>query len=170
MSIDNFFNKNKNKEAIIENFLCANYNSYYRLAFSYTHNRDDALDIVQEGAYKAIRNSASLKDVEYAQTWIYRIMLNEIFRLLGKKNDLLPDSENMPVESVEDVYEDIDLKRALDTMNPLDRAVIQLRFFEDMTIDQIAGALNENKSTVKSMLYRGLKKLKIELMEIDAGV
>ena len=42
------------KEQIVEKLLIENYEQYYRLAYSYVHNEADALDIVQEGAYKAI--------------------------------------------------------------------------------------------------------------------
>ena len=42
------------KEKIVEKLLIENYEQYYRLAYSYVHNEADALDIVQEGAYKAI--------------------------------------------------------------------------------------------------------------------
>ena len=80
-----FFQRKDVKEQKIEELLLENYNRYYRLAYSYVHNEADAADIVQNGAYKAIRNSDSLKNVEYAQTWIYRIMLNEIFQCAKKK-------------------------------------------------------------------------------------
>ena len=38
-----------------------------------------------------------------------------------------------------------------------------LRFFEEKKLEEIARILNINLSTVKSMLYRSLKKLKVEL-------
>lgn len=74
-----FFSGKNHKEQKIEQLLLENYNKYYRLAYSYVHHEADAADIVQNGAYKAIKNSDALKQEEYAQTWIYRIMLNEIF-------------------------------------------------------------------------------------------
>lgn len=158
-------NNSKEKEKRIEEILCEKYNSYYRMAYSYTQNEDDAADIVQEGAYKAIRNSDSLKNIEYAETWVYKIMMNEIFRLLGKKKEVSTEEMEIPEPSTEDMYEDIDLQNAIESMNPQDRAVIQLRYFEDMPLDEIARVLEENVSTVKSRLYRGLKKLRLELAE-----
>ena len=151
-----FFQRKDVKEQKIEELLLENYNRYYRLAYSYVHNEADAADIVQNGAYKAIRNSDSLKNVEYAQTWIYRIMLNEIFQCAKKKQ--MVSLDELPTEQgQEDHYENIDLKRALDQMNPQDKAVIELRYFEDMKIEDIAKVLDENVNTVKSRLYRGLK-------------
>lgn len=74
--------------------------------------------------------------------------------------------DEMPIEQgKEDVYEDIDLKEALDSLNAEDKAVIELRFFEDKTLNEIAEILGENLSTVKSRLYRGIRKLRIQLAD-----
>lgn len=151
------------KVDIIEKIICEKYNIYYRMAYSYVHNEEDAADIVQEGAYKAIKRSDSLKNKEYASTWIYRIMLNEIFRFLGTHKTEYLENEDIDELATEDNYKDIDLWCALEKMSKEDRLVIQLKYFEDMKLDEIADVLNENVNTVKSRLYRGLKKLKIEL-------
>ena len=71
------FLNNKKKEAnriLIEQILLEQYDKYYRLAISYVHSESDAYDIVQNGVYKALRGSDTLKKPEYAQTWVYRIM------------------------------------------------------------------------------------------------
>lgn len=153
------------KEQRIEEILCNKYNSYYRMAYSYTHNEADAADIVQEGAYKAIKNSDSLKNLEYAQTWIYKIMLNEVYRFLGKTQGESIAVEDIVEQGREDQYENFDLNRAINAMSPDDRMVIQLRYFEDLPLEDISQILGENLSTVKSRLYRGLRKLRVELME-----
>lgn len=158
-----FFSEKK-KEEIIEQALLNNYNKYYRLAYSYVHNEADACDIVQNGAYRAILHSDSLKKKEYVETWLYRIMLNEIFRLLQKEQPL--SLEEVELEhGKEDVYENVDLRRALDAMKQEDKAVIELKYFEDMKLEEIADVLGENVNTVKSRLYRGLRKLRVELTE-----
>ena len=54
------------KEDIISKLLINNYDKYYHIAYSYTQNKNDAQDIVQEGAYKAIYNSEKLRQVKYA--------------------------------------------------------------------------------------------------------
>ncbi len=164
--MQSFSGKEKTNEKIVETVLLENYDRYYRLAYSYVKNEADAADIVQNGAYKAIRNSKSLRNTEFAGTWIYRIMLNEIFRFCKKKGPVVVSLEDIPVEQgKEDVYEDIDLKEALDSLNAEDKAVIQLRFFEDKSLNEIAEILGENLNTVKSRLYRGLRKLKLQLAE-----
>lgn len=158
------FSEKDKKEQRVEQALLQNYNKYFRLAYSYTENESDAADIVQNGAYKAILNSDSLKNAEYAETWIYRIMINETFRFLKREKSLSYD--RLDAESgAEDVYENLDLKRALDSMSQADKAVIQLKYFEDMKLQEIAEVLGENVSTIKSRLYRGLRKLRVELSD-----
>lgn len=160
-----FFPGKEKNEHLIEQILLNNYNSYYRLAYSYVHNEADAGDIVQNGAYKAILNSASLKQKSYAATWVYRIMLNEIFRFLNEERGNIPLEEMGMEPAKEDTYENLDLKQALDSLSPKDKAVIELKYFEELKFEEIAEVLEENVNTVKSRLYRGLKKLKLELSD-----
>ena len=158
--------ENKIKEKQIEEILLANYDRYYRLAYSYVHNDADAGDIVQNGAYKAIKNSQTLRKDEYAATLVYRIMLNEIFRFCKKEKGKVVSLEEIPIEEgKEDVYQDFDLYLALDSLSKEDKAVVELRYFEDRKLEEIAEILNENVNTIKSRLYRSMKKLKIKLEE-----
>lgn len=149
------------KEEAVQDALLANYSKYYRLAFSYVHNEADAMDVVQEAAYKAILKSDSLKQVEFVDTWIYRIIVNEAFSLLRKRKETMDIEEAEAIH--QDTYEDMDLKNAIEALNPKDRTIVTLRFFEEKRLEEIAEILNENLSTVKSRLYRVMSKLKIAL-------
>ena len=155
------------RERVVEQLLLEQYDRYYRLALSYVHKEEDAADIVQNGAYKAILNSSSLKNPEYASTWVYRIMLNEIFSFYREKR--VASLEEMETEretlSVEDTYENFDLKQALNALSKEDKAVVELRYFEDMKLEEISEILEENISTVMSRLYGSLKMLNVMLGE-----
>ena len=157
--------KEEKKEKIIEKIICDKYNSYYRMAYSHVQNALDAEDIVQEGAYRAMKNSASLKQIQYAETWVYRIMLNEMYRHMSKNKTVAMDEFILEGLETEDRYEDIDLRRALEQLQETDRVIIQLKYFEDRKLEEIAEILELNVSTVKSRLYRGLRKLKVDLEE-----
>lgn len=152
----------KSKEKIIEELLLNNYNQYFRLAYSYVHNDDDAADIVQNGAYKAIKNSSSLKEESYAATWLYRIMLNETFTFFKQRKIESIDSVTEEPGS-EDSYEDIDLKRALERLTEEERMIVELKYFEELKLEEIAAIMDENVNTIKSRLYRSIRKLKIQL-------
>ena len=155
------FSKEKNSD-IIKDMLICNYNKYYRIAYKYLGNREDALDAVQEGAYKAVYNAGKLRQKEFADAWICKIVINKSIDILRRRQGF--DFEIAEKSAgIEDTYEDLDLRRRIDTLPEKDKAVILLRYFEDMTLEQISLCLGENMSTVKSRLYRTLKKLKISL-------
>ena len=48
-------------------------------------------------------------------------------------------------------------------MSPEDKAIVELRYFEDLKIEDIARVLNENVNTIKSRLYRSMQKLKLKM-------
>lgn len=153
-------------EREVERLLVDNYQKYYRAAFTYVKNEQDALDIVQESAYKAMKECRKLKDKSLADTWIYRIVINTSLDLLRKSQRDASWSEEY-LETKEGICEqgfvDVDIMDTLSRLEEKDRAVIVLRFFEDFKLEQIAEATGERVSTVKSRLYRALKKLKLEI-------
>lgn len=157
--------KSANKD-LLETILLKKYDQYYRLAYSYVHNDADACDIVQNGAYKALRGSGTLKNAAYAETWVYRIMLNECFRHLRQPRKYSYESmqeTGFELSYTEDNCDKIDLRRALDALQEKDKAVVILRYFEDRKLEEIADILEENVNTVKSRLYRSIKKLRDHL-------
>ena len=156
------FTPARTKEKQVEHVLLSEYNRYYRLAFSYVHNEADACDIVQNGAYKAIRASKNLKNIEYAGTWVYRIMLNEIFDFCRKRKFESIEELNWE-QGVEDTYEDFDLKVAMQSLSEQERMIVELKYFEGLKLEEISELMNLNVSTVKSKLYRSMKKLRVQL-------
>lgn len=155
----------KNKEKFIEEILLENYDKYYRIALRYTRNEQDALDVVQEGAYKAIFNENKLKNTDYADTWICRIMMNEAIEYLRKNRKYHEDIEKCQTKT-EESYAGLELREAIEKLPVKDQMVISLRYFEDMSLEEVARVTNENISTIKSRLYRALAKLKLNLSEI----
>lgn len=149
----------------VEETLTANYQKYYRLAYSYVKNEADALDIVQESAYKAIKQCSKLKNTGYADTWIYRIVINTATDFLRQKQkNIVGVDEYLDQEQTvnEDGYANADIMDALSMLEDKDRSVLILRYFEQCQLDQIADITGEKLSTVKSRLYRALKKLRID--------
>ncbi|MBP3702296.1 MAG: sigma-70 family RNA polymerase sigma factor [Lachnospiraceae bacterium] len=161
--------RHKDLREQVEEMLLSSYETMYRIAFTYVQNEDDALDIVQESAYKAIKNSKSIKQERYMKTWILKIVINtSIDFLKKKKRELLKDNiEELDCEAVTDEYLDFDTIQALNVLNEKEKAVIILRFFEEKKLEEIAIILNSNLNTIKSLLYRSLKKLKIEIEKGD---
>jgi RNA polymerase sigma-70 factor (ECF subfamily) len=156
-----------NVRSCVEKALIDNYEKYYRLAFSYTKNESDALDIVQESAYKAMKNSRKLEDGELADTWIYRIVVNTSIDFLRKSKRYsdapYEDDGQNEISYNETGYEKADVMEMLSALNPNDRTVIIMRYFENLKLEQISTILGESLSTVKSRLYRATQKLRINM-------
>lgn len=150
---------------LVEKKFLSDYEKYYRLAFSYVRNENDAMDIVQESAYKVMKEYKTLKKEEYLNTWIYRIVINTALDFIRKRNKELIGVEDYD-DFYEDVYIDFDVMDSLIRLDEKERAIIILRFFEDQKLDDIAEIIGDNVSTVKSKLYRALKKLKVELEDV----
>lgn len=161
-------NKNFEEDGIFTEFIRGNKENYYRLAYSYVKNKEDALDIVQDSIHKALISYDTLQDPNVLKSWFYRIVVNTSLDFLRKhKRVNVVDSETMEYISPgkEDSYENVDLERALEQLPPEYRSIIVLRYFEDLKINEVASILNENNSTIKTRLYKALKLLKIEMKD-----
>ncbi len=150
------------KEEAVRKVLLENYERYYRLAFSYVHQEADAMDIVQEGAYRAMLKADTLRDEAFAGTWVYRIMINEAKEYLRKNRRESGEIDENLMAAGED-YRDLDLHDAIGRLAEQEKTLIILRYFEDKQLTEIAEILEENLSTIKSRLYRTLGKLREEL-------
>ena len=162
-----------NLENQLEGYIVNNKTLFYRLAYSYVKNNDDALDVVQESIYKAFASIDYLKDFSNIKTWFYRIVVNTSLDFIRKrKKEILTDKEfllNNDTSTV-DHYIDIDLERALETLAEKYRSIIVLRFFEDLKLEEIAEILDENVNTVKTRLYKALEVLRISINGEDKEV
>ncbi len=150
------------KEAAVRRALLEHYESYYRLAYCFVHQEADAMDIVQEGAYKAMLKAGTLREEAYAQTWIYRIMINTAKEYLRKyRKETVPLEEGYMAGEDENV--DFALRDVVEKLPLPEKTLIILRFYEDKPLAEIAEILQENLNTVKSRLYRTLEKMRREL-------
>lgn len=151
----------------LEEVILASYESMYRMAFVYMKNEADALDVVQDSVVKAIKNSGQLNEESYMKTWLFRIVINTAIDELEKRKKVLPlFSENE--DAKEDKYCDFDTINSLAQLEQTEKTIILLRYCEEWKLEEIAEYMELNLSTVKSILYRSLKKLRTELMKGEA--
>ncbi|MEO2604472.1 sigma-70 family RNA polymerase sigma factor [Clostridium butyricum] len=155
------------KRKKVEKYIIEDREYYYRLAYSYVKNEADSLDVIQESIIKALISIESLKEIEKVKSWFYKIVIRtsiDYIRKNKKYNDMIDISEIIN-NGKSDQYKDLDLYKALDELDETYKTIIILRYFEDMKINDIADILDENPNTVKTRLYAGLKKLKIDIGE-----
>lgn len=139
----------------------------YKAAYVYLGSKDEALDAMQEMAYKAYKNRKKIKDEKYLKAWLLKILLNYCKdRIKSKKRIVyLKDIENHNAETQSNSFEDqiqnnIVLRKALDLMKVTYKEVIILKYVNDMKIKDISKLLNKSEGTVKVWLHRGMEQLR----------
>lgn len=164
----NFMFKRRKLEKAYIKFVTENHTNLYRFSYSYMKNQQDALDVVQESIRKGLSSLHTLEDESVMKSWMYRIVINTSIDGIRKRKKVImmeTDDIEYHLAGVTDEYTNMDLKKAIESLPNSYRAIIMLRFFEDMKIDEIANVLEENVNTIKTRLYKALKLLKIELEE-----
>ncbi len=147
------------------NYIKSNQEKFYRVAFSYTKSREDALDIVQESVYKGLKSVGSLKKEAYMTTWFYRILINTSISHYNSKKviTLVPELDERIDCAEVSTGEYLDLYDAIDALEGEDKTLIILKYFEDKTFKDISRIMEINESTLKTRLYKILDYLKKEL-------
>lgn len=146
-------------------YILKNQERFYRLAYSYTKNQEDALDAVQNAVCKALDAYESLRNTGAIKTWFYRILVNECLQILKqcKRNAPLEDLEEQAYH--ESAFDGGEVDEELKHLEPEVQTIIRLRYFEELSLKEIAQVTGLNLNTVKTKLYRGLKTLR-ETMEV----
>jgi RNA polymerase sigma-70 factor, ECF subfamily len=151
----------------------------YGVAFRMLRNREEAAEATQDVfllAYRSIRRFR--KDAKFS-TWIYRIVVNHCLTRLKQRppgthfsleSESFPESPAPQLQVAEAQTGELmraeqrnRVLAALWRLPPDQQAVIELKFFQDLTFEEIAATLEIPLSTIKSRLYSGLEMLKIRL-------
>ena len=164
--------KNSKYDDIIP-FIKENQERFYRFAYRYMKNTDASIEVVQESIVKALEKIHTLKNKEYLKTWFYRILINECLSAIRKNKKIVYLEQYEEIQSSSDSLEDnLDKKitaekvfEAIDNLPPKYKTIVILRFYEDMSLAEIANILKLNLNTAKTRLYRALDTLKIDLGE-----
>lgn len=124
----------------------------------------DAADAVQDTLITAWRKLPGLKNPAAFGGWLSKILVNRCRQTLRARSWQITSQD--PASLVDPKTYDVlgaestlDLFAAVRELEPSHREVIALRYYRDMTIDQIAKTLGCPAGTVKSRINRALSKL-----------
>ena len=144
---------NQDKKTIVISYILENQDKFYRLAYSYVHQKEAALDHWQD-----------IRQVAHIKTWFYRILVNESLQYLKKtEKELLWENEVwnvIPDTKVEQWQEETEIYHIIMTLPEEWKTVLLLRFYEDMELSEFAKITALHLSQVKYRLYTGLDKIK----------
>ncbi|MDP4549383.1 sigma-70 family RNA polymerase sigma factor [Alkalihalobacillus macyae] len=157
----------KGDKKAFETLLVLHKNQLYRTAFLYVQNREDALDVVQDTAFKSYLAIGTLKEEKYILTWLTKILIRCAYDSLKKRRGEVALEKVTPILSRVDKSSDevIDLANALNELKDHYRDVIVLFHYHDLSIKEVANVLELPENTVKTYLHRGRKQLKTILEE-----
>ena len=136
----------------------------YRTAYLYLGSEADALEAVDEAVYQALRALGKLREPDFFDTWLTRILINECHKELRRRKRFGGDAP-LPDSAGPDAYDALPLKEAICCLPEELRAVIILRFFAGYTQAETAAALDIPQGTVATRQRRALELLRLELGE-----
>lgn len=142
----------------------------YRMAYVYVKNESDALDVVQEVAYRSFKKIETLKNPEYFKTWLIKIAITCSIDLVRKNKNVVqlkPEYDEYISFEDEDIPLSITLQELLDQLNEDEKSIVILKFYEGYSFKEIADLLNMPIGSAKSVLYRALGKLRKQFKEAD---
>lgn len=154
-------------EQELTRLLKANQEKYYRMAYTYVKNREDALDIVHDAIVKALQKVHQVNNPMYLETWFCRILINQSLSFVRRRKNTLNLEEVKPISREEDWTGRVSLYDAIDRLPPKLKTVILLRFFEDRSFEEIARITALKESTVKARVYKALQLLKLDMEDVD---
>lgn len=134
--------------------------SMYLLALSTVKNDYDAEDAMQSAILKAYENLDQLKAAEKFKPWLFKILINECYRLLNDKKYNADIDELTDIRETEENLEDrITLWETVNSLDYEYRMVIILFYYEGMKIRDIAKTLEISEANVKKRLQRARQQL-----------
>jgi RNA polymerase sigma-70 factor (ECF subfamily) len=147
----------------------------FRMVYYRTHSRMDAEDLTQEIFMKMSKSLSSLKDASRLRPWLFRIALNRVRDFHRKKSILsffgttteldvaaqaTAEDYNNPVNNMILKEFQLQFHQFTQGLSRWEREVFMLRFVDHLGIREIAEALKKSESTIKTQLYRALKKFR----------
>jgi RNA polymerase sigma-70 factor, ECF subfamily len=144
----------------------------YSLAGYLLGNAAEAEDATQEAMARAWRARGTLKDAAAFDGWLDRVLVNTCMDRMRRRRlirfvEIEEGEEVAGRDPFRDMLAQDELGRALVVLTPEQRAVIVLRFWRDLPIEEIAARLDCPAGTVKSRLHAAIAALRSQ-MDRDA--
>jgi len=143
----------------------------YRFLRHLTRRVEDAEDLAQQTLLRAVNGASRFDGRAAMRSWLLGIAFREFGRWRRRRLwlPLLADRPN-PKDAYRDVVEAEALLKAIGELSALTRGVFLLHHVEDLSIVEIAAALDVPEGTVKSRLHAARAHLRTLLKEEDSYV
>jgi RNA polymerase sigma-70 factor (sigma-E family) len=148
--------------------LCrAQYAKVVRTAYWMTGDREEALDLAQEALTRARERWRTVATMDRPDAWVQRVVVN-LALSARRRRRLIPRLLSHRLETSVSGPEapDPQLRGALLSLTPAQRAVIVLRFYADRSVAEVADDLGKRPGTVRALTSQGLGRLR-ELLSVE---
>ena len=140
----------------------------YRVCVRILGRPHDAEDVAQESFLMAYRSLGSYRGDGPLGGWLMRIAMRQAYRRLGQRRDTqelppelpLGSAGSDPLASTLAGERQREVRLAVAALKEPYREVVALRFFGEMSLEEIAATTRRPLSTVKTHLRRGLERLR----------
>lgn len=139
-------------------------NQLYRIAYPYFNSESMAVDAVDEAVYKGYLKRFQIRQEQFFETWMTRIVLNICNSKYQKYKRQVGIEEIKESASAEEL-DSYSLKEAMQKLPEKYRQIVILKFFSGYGITEIAQLLKLPQGTVATRLRKALQLLKLELEE-----
>lgn len=141
----------------------------YRLAITMLRDRAEAEDAVQEAALKAWRAIGRLRPDSNVRAWFLTIVANHCRSQLRSRwwsVIRLSDTERQSAGGADDLaIGRSELARALGHLSPADRVAVYLRYYEDMSIEEVAAVTRTSVPAARSRVSRAIGRLRLQMSD-----
>ena len=162
-------------DALVEDFRA----KAYSLAYRWTQNREDALDVCQDALVRLHRALPNWSARASVFTWLYRVIVNRAIDMKRKRarrktvssdaqrtddEHALPEPQASGLSNPERLVSSKELegriRAAVMALPPKQQQVFVLRHFEDLPLKEIAAIQQTSLGAVKATLFQAVRKLR----------
>ena len=172
----------RGSRAAFQQLVEQNQKSIYYLALRLSGNHEEAEDLAQDVFVKCFHSIDSFRLDARISSWLYRITVNTFIDKKRKKqvetmhisnkiesNDQIAEPADTGIiadteRSTESLLIREQIETALNKLSPKEKSAFVLKHYEGLTIREIADIIKTSDGTVKSLLFRAIKKLQKSLV------
>lgn len=136
----------------------ASTDSLYRVAKDILHQDSECEDAVWEAVTTAFEKLDTLRQDQYAKTWLIRILIHECYRILRRQKKLAP-SENALLNVSDEPADYSELYEAIYSLKDKYKIPVILFYIEGFSVTEIARITDTSEGNVKNRLHSFLKSL-----------
>lgn len=139
----------------------------YRFIYYKTHHKETAEDLTSQTFFKALEHIQDFDPERNFSAWLYRIARNVVIDYYRKKRPSMVIDDEWDIKDDHDFQEELDrthslreLKSYIERLPSIQRDIIVLRVWEDMSYKQISEIVGKSESNCKVIFSRAVNSLK----------